>query len=441
MINIQEIKPEQLNEPKIFDEINELVKEYSFGSYISEAFDFLQILKELISDNTDLKQINSNLFDKYQKIILQLSYISLPFLTEKEIYELIKKNLLPVFSFDINLRSKIELYLLLRRDDFQKNSIREAIARALIENEERIGSQKIKDTQGNDEEPFIKNWIRDYVQTYKVDKTLGNLEIVTYLNQSPNIKKINTEETKLLREVLKLYNYLRFANPEERGTPEQEGPDRQPPPTPSDSEGKLKIPAQGIRPKLLTKEPEKPVSYNKLQESFNRYKVQIPVFQGLENRILEKTKGQLLSIKEELVSALKSANKNQGIACLRILAEQKALINILLNSPPWQKTIIDYIQNKYKEQFSQIELNQLIINFSKLANTPAVLSEFLQYLLKERLRLTESESALVGVDLADILIKKGEKKFATLVTGNAETGEFEWVKNRIENGELVSEVS
>lgn len=198
-----------------------------------------------------------------------------------------------------------------------------------------------------------------------------------------------------------------------------------------------------VPPEPFTEKFQQPeqISYDKLQKNYNNYKTQIPIFQGLENKLLEKTGGQLMRIKEELVLALKAGDKNQVVAALRILAKQVILGNILKDSTLWQKTIIEYIKNKYTAQLSQVELNQLIKNFPRLANTTSVISEFLQYLLKTRLKLSEPESALVSVDLIDILNQKGDKKYVGIITGNTETGEFEWVKNRVENGELVSEVS
>ena len=70
------------------------------------------------------------------------------------------------------------------------------------------------------------------------------------------------------------------------------------------------------------------------------------------------------------------------------------------------------------------------------SETSAAISEFLQYLLREKLRLDENTSALIGVEIGQLM--GGE--YQGVAYGNPDNGNFEWEKNKIENGCLVSEI-
>ena len=66
---------------------------------------------------------------------------------------------------------------------------------------------------------------------------------------------------------------------------------------------------------------------------------------------------------------------------------------------------------------------------------PAALSEFLQYLLKERLNMSENGSALVGVEIGQIL----KESYQGIAYGNQVAGIFEWTKIKIENQRFIME--
>ena len=77
-----------------------------------------------------------------------------------------------------------------------------------------------------------------------------------------------------------------------------------------------------------------------------------------------------------------------------------------------------------------------VANLKMEAKNPAAISELLQYILKEKLKLNENDSALIGVEIGQLL---GEA-YQSLAYGNQVTGSFEWSQNKIVDKKLVSEI-
>jgi hypothetical protein len=156
----------------------------------------------------------------------------------------------------------------------------------------------------------------------------------------------------------------------------------------------------------------------------------------LEDGILVRTQGEVEQIKKELAVASRNDEKNKVIACVKIMARQKALITALRDNPAWLEAVSGYIVSKYGQQYNPEDVTAALSNIKMDLTAPAALSEFLQYLLKDKLKMGENDSALVGVEIGQLL---GDQ-YQGLAYGSQETGSFEWTKNKIEDQRLVSEV-
>lgn len=408
----------------------------------SEATKLYNLLQNYFEKHKDFEVNYPEMAKKYQDLVVWLKFITLHLLSDEELFGLLKNHLIEGIRLDIDIREKLKTMFKYSWDPFILGNKCNLVVKAISQNNERLGNYKIKaGVDGREMLLTINMLILDYNRFSKEGERRGGLEEAYYLGHSQEAQKFSPNDRDLALKILQIYDFVRFPPLDKLISEMKVSPFR------TVSAPAMPLPKRGLPQTPLVSPLEKikettqaTVSYAKLQKTYNNYKTQIPLYQGLENKLLEKTQGQLMGIKEELVLALKAGDKNQVIAALRILAKQGILGNILKDSPLWQKTIIEYIKNKYATQLSQVELNQLIKNFPRLSNAPAVFSEFLQYLLKARLKLSENESALVCVDIIDIFNQKGENKFAGIITGNADIGEFEWARNRVVDGELVSEV-
>ena len=136
-----------------------------------------------------------------------------------------------------------------------------------------------------------------------------------------------------------------------------------------------------------------------------------------------------VELKKQLVNALKIKDVGKTVAILLILAREGRLQAALKEGPNWRETVKSYASEKYNAEV----VKQFIDDNS---THPIVMSEFLQYLLQQRLGLTENESAMIGMELGD---RMGEE-YRTMAYADEKEGEFRWVKNRVEKGKLVQEL-
>ena len=121
-----------------------------------------------------------------------------------------------------------------------------------------------------------------------------------------------------------------------------------------------------------------------------------------------------------------------------MLAKSGGLTRILVDEPTVQKWLNDYLERKYG---TTDEAKTAIADLMSRPTSPEAVSEFLQFVLQERLALSDEDSALVAVELGLLLKASGQPTFEHLAYGDESTTKFSWVEHRIESGKFVREVS
>jgi len=438
MLDLKTLEPEQLNRQEVFDEIRARVFDYSFGSDMGDTLDFVKQLDILLNINHSLQSEDSHLYREYQKIVILLKYYAFPLLMEKEIFELFKNNLLLAFEFGVDLPDKITMLYMLYPSDQEIDKIRNDLLNALTQNTEKIGRQEIKrGARAISYPPMIKNWLGDFALHFTTDLPLGNLEEITYINENSNTKTLDDKEKDLLLKTIRLYDYLRFPVAElekVKATGHLVGIATRPsltlPTMPPDEK------EEEVIQKTIGEEPA-PLKAPNLWDAFSEYidfKTQVL---RTEDQLMTKTQGNMTSIKRELSNAALSGDKNKLVACLKLLARSGILQTVLADHAAWFAAIADFMRKKYKTIYGEQAVEQMINNMRQDPTSSVLLSEFLQYLLKERLKLKENDSALIGLEFGQMLYGESQR----FCYGNEATGQFEWVKHKIENGKLANELT
>jgi hypothetical protein len=422
MIDVQKLSIDDLSKGEILNEISVLVTEYTEADNVDEARDLLVVLRELLGANQNFSQNYPALFKDYQKIIVLLKFVVLHTLPEREVVDLFKKHLLTVIKNNVNLVDKLDSFFLLYKDEFFDHQSRKNFVKVLAENTEIIGSKALRLEIGTRfESPTISNWLKDFARSFPSDRRLTYLEEVEYTGRSPNFRKLSVEERDILLKIFRLFNYLRF--PVEKGFKVKETGHRV-----------GAVPATLPVKEPLSVPPKNPLEV--LKQKYQDYRQQRERVLELEDGILVRTQGEVEQIKKELAVASRNDEKNKVIACVKIMARQKALITALRDNPAWLEAVSGYIVSKYGQQYNPEDVTAALSNIKMDLTAPAALSEFLQYLLKDKLKMGENDSALVGVEIGQLL---GDQ-YQGLAYGSQETGSFEWTKNKIEDQRLVSEV-
>lgn len=132
-----------------------------------------------------------------------------PKFSKDEVTEIFKKKL--IYYLKDNEASEKE------KEDFNQSIFfhlaqdglwQDLLVKNLVENNEKITNQLL--TSDNRElSPTISNWIKDFFKFYGAD-SFNDLDLINYLNTSPNARGLSKEEKNSLRKLLKTYYNLNF---------------------------------------------------------------------------------------------------------------------------------------------------------------------------------------------------------------------------------------
>jgi len=449
MLDLDQFKTSQLHEPTTLEKVKKEVDDIVFYQDIDRALVLAEQIELKLGIQLDDENISTSQ-DGYPGVLKILRFLSLPVLSEEEIKSLLQHHLadvLDVKNFDIVERLKRK-FLVLPWD--YRDQIKKDILQVLHNNSERLTSSKIR-VEEREAPPTIANWLKNFIRNFGSDK-VDKLKKAQYLTNDPNVVALNREEKNKITNLLNLYDSLKISSLTPEGTDPfityiEDGRikslengriiDLGISITPEGEEKGGSLQKKGLPRKLdipRATPPADPLEF--LKQKYSTYRRQRERVLKLEDEILVKTQGNAENIKKELAVASRNDEKNKVIACVKIMARQKALITALGDNPAWFEAVSGYIISKYGQQYNPEDVTAALSNLKMDLTAPAALSEFLQYLLKDKLKMSENDSALVGVEIGQLL---GDQ-YQGLAYGNEETGSFEWTKNKIEDQRLVSDV-
>ena len=433
--NIVQKEPNDLANHEVFGEVATKVSEMQRTDSIRDANLLLGYLNNAVLSNHEFEKKHPDFFKKYQGLVTWLKFIIVHTLLDEDLFRLFRDNLIIGFELGFDLREKVKKIFIISWDPLLRGVKRDFILKALSENKEQLGKNTIKMRDGKFEPLNVANLLLDYNRLAKSDGPRDSLEEANYLNESTSAKQLSKGERDLALKILQLYDFVRFPPLEELVREMALSPVTFPN-EPKEIKSKRGLP---IKP-LLSPSDKTPVAINAsidaleiLRQKYQSYRIQRQKVLQLEDEILVKTKGDPEGIKKELAAASRNRDKERLIASIKVLARQGALISSWQNSQAWQQAVSDYIVKKYSNKDNNQDVANAVSNLKINLGTPEVMAEFLQYLLKEKLGMTENDSALVGSEIGQIL--KGD--YQSMAYGNEESGSFEWKKNKIEDQQLV----
>ncbi len=172
-----------------------------------ESIFFTQDAREAIRLSRKLKA-ERVLSDFAKQLLSQLRFIRMASLTEDDLVELLKEHLPVAYSIpDFDLAEKIEWYIDQKEwPPFQVTAAKK-IKSVLETHQAHIGQADI--TVKNKSQPStIGNWLLDYSEYPSHEGQRDALSELEYINKSPNIKNLAPHEVNVLKNLLKLYDYV-----------------------------------------------------------------------------------------------------------------------------------------------------------------------------------------------------------------------------------------
>jgi hypothetical protein len=143
-----------------------------------------------------------------QQIISQLQFIRIASLPIDEVIELLKSKISVAYSIpEYNLADKIEWYIDQKEIYLDRVDMCKKIKSVLEEHKAFIGTENI-DIKGQQLPPTIANWLKDYYSWPAKGEQRDALSQLEFINKSANTKKLSPVEIEVLKNILKLSDFV-----------------------------------------------------------------------------------------------------------------------------------------------------------------------------------------------------------------------------------------
>ena len=213
MINLSQLTPEQIKDESAFEEIKKQAEDFVFHRDVREALELVKTFEAVAKNNPRLKyQLRDEkpkLYSQYINLIVRLKLVCLPLLSYEEVAEFIEENFAKaVDDPDNDIEERIETRLMVLPDVI-RDDLRELIYKALRNNEEKLGKDRII-IKGEEEPqlPLIKNWLFDYDRTIGIEKH-SNIEKAQYISHNSNIARLSKPDKEKIHKLLRFYDEMK----------------------------------------------------------------------------------------------------------------------------------------------------------------------------------------------------------------------------------------
>ena len=213
IIDSEEITSSELKDYNTYVWLHDLALSFDLADEVQDARNLYNKLLLLLKGAESI--IGQELLHKYKKLLVLLQFISLPTQTDEVINKLFKENLLMAIYHGVDVKDKIELYMLFYSTNSMAEQLSRIILKSLSENNERIGGKSLE-IKGELKplEPLVKNWLKDYINFSVNYKIRDNLSLSSYINQNKNIRQLLKKEIEVIVAIIKIHNFLRFPSSE-----------------------------------------------------------------------------------------------------------------------------------------------------------------------------------------------------------------------------------
>ncbi|MBI5037350.1 MAG: hypothetical protein HZC01_01395 [Candidatus Kerfeldbacteria bacterium] len=398
------------------------VDEFQHNYLVGDAHDLYLALDRTLSNPAlaRAEEVKEAIGDDF----IVLMYLAFPLLDEAPALRLLEKHLLLALRRGVIIEELIGRRLRLYRDVELDSVLVRKIVETISHNTEEV---RTHETKVGESVLTVAEWIKKLLGTHSSTKAISTLEIIqflesqTVLSHAPNLKDM---VRRLLMLFARVQSVFLTGLLDVLFTPLLEHYALE------DAESELiKSPAKkpGINTNVET--------LSMLKNLYARYwESRAPVLE-IEDRLMATTQGDVQKIKRILSAASRERDTNTLVAALKLLAREGALVPALQSSPAWLQAVAEYVDTKYRGASAHKDRARWVASIRAGAVNIPLVSEFLQYLLKEKIGLSENASALVGVELGKLL----GHDYEPIAYGNQETGTFMWSTFRLEGGKLIPE--
>ncbi|MFA6215873.1 MAG: hypothetical protein WC768_04875 [Patescibacteria group bacterium] len=415
---------------------NQIINDYDFLN----AYRLAKVADIIVNQGD--KNVSAIDLNKINSLSIKLKFLSLVRWSEPVIVSLFENGIGQVFN-DENIDVADRLNALLIETPFDlRDELKQKLLRRLRANKELISDKSII-LDGKPQLASISNVLTDYLSSHG-DSIPSNIEFAEYFMQSKTFKEFTLSEKEKVKKLLKVFDLLSKSSYNPVGFENVI--------LFIDKDGTLKTLDHGI---IMSALGEKTVKFHKRssaitlpeeislpqeKEDLSKFiTTQTEVKSNVEQEVLAAYQGDPRQLKAvaseqekvtkkfgndkaklrvEFFTAVQNKNIVRTIAILRILAGLADLENFIKEDEKLNKFLAVTWAKRYGDEFvAEFAKNPAQIQFIRL---------FLRYVLEERLGLSASDAARVGLQIANIFVSLGKIDYNKMAYFDVGKKSFEW---------------
>ena len=392
-------------------------------------------VRNIEGDYKALSPESKKIFEaEFRPLFMKVKWLAVPRFRDGEILDLLEHQTLVIRGFDqdfFDLTETIKACLLNKIDYEERDQFKIKVRQSLLANSEVINQQAPVKTIGD--------WLRNIISKVGL-QLIDRVKESEYYLKDENFTKLKKDEQEFLRKVISLYKYCLYSSQTPEGLDESFNVTH---------DGQLKTIERGqmvnlqsldkktdeVIKSFISETPAKKVSKKKTSDPAILKKMKND-YRKILSEFSKQAKGKDAPKASKLPEViLDSLNSNLALGDTpAVLVDFASLIK--------QKGLDKLIKSKnFSEEFSmylEIYFGQPVQDLVKKAS-PEIISLFFQFIFISKLKLNLEKSAVLGLYLANILAKQGQKQFLPIVYADTGSGTFKWKKVKLEGKELVFE--
>jgi len=387
-----------LSSPEKQADLKAMAQELAYNREYGTAQDVYLRLKET-EGIASIKGMN--------EVLRHYQAASLPVLTSSEAIRFIEAYTVWALRHHYSLSEEVVDHLLFYMDYVTLGETQDELVKKIRNNQEKIGDGV--DFFDSTFIPTVQRWLSEFDNAYPIEEKRGRLEEISFMNQTQFVRRLDEEDNTILQELLEFYDIILFGRRDVYVSEEEERFRSKTEATSVDTFVQPVTPAEGG----LTASPlTDALLHNYVVRAVNWQEVVVRA-QELLQIAGDTTKFQL-----QFHQAINQRDSKEIAAYLFALAHQGKLDEIF----EYDKKVRDIFYKHLVKKFSA----ELGAHFKSNLRQPVYLSYFLQHVLKDILKFSDNESAVIAVKLTNELKRAGDKEYLPIAYGDLETGAFKW---------------
>lgn len=193
---------------RVEKEANNVIKFNEF----KEAFSLRERVEQFVKKKGYMRN-NNDIYVKYEKIIIKLSWISLPYFKKDEALRLFNDNFQETFEMEyFDIKEKIRHFLLgfILLED--RDKVKSSIRKIMDKNKAILTREQLS----NKLSPTVENWIKIFVSEMGTG-IVDSIKLRQFLTSNKEIKKLSKEEKNKVLEFIKFYEKLKYSSTTVKG--------------------------------------------------------------------------------------------------------------------------------------------------------------------------------------------------------------------------------